>query len=235
MKRFYKTASILKNEHGACLSLDSKLMRTPKQNPLLIPTQLDDIILKEWNDVTTTINPHLMPATQILITAQDLYNEKKDTWYNEILSYLETDLLFYRSEQPPEIYTKQVLLYNPIVSQLETELDCNFLTTTGLTPLIQNPQTSHKFEIYLQSLSPLAFTGFYLTTIETGSACLAAALSLNLITTEAAFNAIFLEEIHKAEIYLEDIHGLAPDLAQKQETLKNYLTAAQIIFQSLSN
>lgn len=234
MKRFYKLASLDKDEIGSFLTLDQKPMRTPKHNFLYVPSELQNPILEEWNSVEDIINPQQMPVSQIIITAQDLYNEKKIEWYQEILSYLETDLLLYWSHDPPEIFAKQSEIYGEILRILEVDLGSPFVTTTALTTATQDIRIIKTFKEFLDDLEPLHFTNFYLTTIETGSAILTLALAKNLIDCDKAFEAIFLEELYKADIYDEDKYGTAPDLELKQSTIKRTLNAAQIIFQSLS-
>lgn len=233
MKRFYKNAAAEQDETGFYLVLDNKKLRTPNGHLLYIPETLRSPLITEWNGVKDVIKPSDMPFTQILMTAQDLYPEKKTIWHDEILSYLKTDLLCYWSNTPPAFVERQKTLFGKIKTKLEQKWNTAINISYDLHEIKQGAELTNNIESMLKSLSPILFTALYLTVIETGSTLLSAALFYKLIDTGDVYNTVFLDEIFKAEIYHEDIHGTAPDLELKQANMKQFINAAQIIFQSL--
>ena len=234
MKRFYTSVSLFENGDTLNLTLDGKTLRTPQGQAFIIPSCLAQLIENEWTSATTLIEPSKMPATQIAMTAQDLYDSKATEWNSEILSYLNTDLLCYWTNNQPQISKKQEELFGSILRRLEDKVSKKIPIHFELTHHIAPHYLQDMIKDYINRLDKLYCTAFYLMTLETGSTLLTLAMFYNLVTVDEVYTSVFLDEIIKAEIYNEDFYGSAPDLEKKQIAVKNFLTVAQTMIQSLS-
>jgi chaperone required for assembly of F1-ATPase len=232
-KRFYKQATAISIENQFQIHLDDKALRSPKGSYFFVQNkQLANYIADEWNAVADIIQPQNMPLTQICMTTIDFYDEKKSDWTRDILAYLDSDALCFWAGEIEPIYNRQERLMKPVLNSLENKFSLPIKITDKLEIIAQDQRWNNHFLSFLNSLSPIQFTNFYLTTIECGSIFLATALYHNLTTPDDVFDIIFLEDQYKSEIYKENIHGTAPDFERKQKTTKKFLNAAQIIFQS---
>lgn len=234
MKRFYKFVTIDKSNNTPVLKLDQKTMRTPSGAEFIIPDELESLILNEWASVQDEIEPTKMIATQLAITCQDLYTQKNSDWYNEIISYLETDYLCYLSTTPPDFAQKQYAAFTSILNKIETAFNIKIPTSTNLDAVKHNEQTLKTIETIWVNLSPLYQTAFYLTVLETGSTLLTLALFKKLISSSDVYNTVFIDEIHKGEIYRDDIYGASPDVEKKQNAVEKFLNVVQTMIQYLS-
>jgi len=93
-KRFYKTAT---TENGRIL-LDGRALKTQARKPMVItPPALARAVAAEWNAIATHINPDRMPLTRLVNLVLDRTPHDRDALIADILRYVETDLLCYRS------------------------------------------------------------------------------------------------------------------------------------------
>ena len=108
MKRFYKLVSTKKEPGGFGVCLDGKPVKTPSGTLLLAPTEnLADEIVKEWAAQEEIIVPDSMPLTQILTTKIDRISKERQAMSEAVMKYLDTDLLCYRTTEPPELAQMQ--------------------------------------------------------------------------------------------------------------------------------
>ena len=185
-KRFYKNTTYIPIQDQFHIYLDDKTLKTPKGNVFMAPTlSLANQIANEWNAVSDIIQPQNMPVTQICMTALDFHDEKKDDWRRDILAYLDSDAVCFWTGEVKPIFDRQEKFIKPIIESLENHLSLPIQITDKLEIITQDKRWNDYFNSLLNSLSPLLFTNFYLTTIECGSIFLATALYHNLTSPAA--------------------------------------------------
>ena len=226
MKRFYKQVTVTDTAEGFGIALDGKAVKTPASHILLVKNKdMADILRAEWDAQEKDIVPDRMPANQLVMTSLDRIRERADT-IAHILGYIETDLLFYRSEAEP-YRTKQAELWDKWVRVIEDKFGVTLKTTDHIESLEQSPLFVEKFEKYLGNLSDLHLTIFETLIDETSSPVLACALVDGHAGSEDLYQAVLVEDLIRAEIYDENKYGAAPDQVKKRNALRQNLEAAE--------
>ena len=96
MKRFFKKVEVSSTHEGFLITLDTKALLSPGKSKLVLPTKaLSDVIADEWGNQATNIIPSTMPFMTLSATAIDRVRPKPDDTIDEILNFLQTDLLCY--------------------------------------------------------------------------------------------------------------------------------------------
>jgi chaperone required for assembly of F1-ATPase len=234
MKRFYKIVSTLQGGDGYKLLLDGKPVKTSAGQVLCAPVkELADAVMAEWAAQAEEIRPQTMPLTQYLTTTLDRPANMEDDIRRHVLSYIDTDLLCYRTNEPKIYAARQSESWDPILKKIEENMGFSVLTTTELMAIRQPEEIHRGLEEYLKKLDPLSLTVFADVTEGTGSFFLTLVLRERFVTPETVFEAAQVEELLKAELYNEAIHGSAPDTEKKQESLRRMLAAASFCFEIL--
>lgn len=223
MKRFYKSVTLgEKTEAGYPLLLDNKPVRTPDKKTFLIPSQhLADLIVKEWQDQTDNILPLTMPVCQMTMTLIDRVLPHRKSLEDEMLGYIDTDLVCYRAEEPEQYKTAQENKWDPFLVWFEQRFKLRPQVTTGLSPLTQHPDIHKSIASHIATLTDHQFMAIYLATMGTGSIILGLAFQQRAFPDEEILEAAFAEEMLKNEIYLGHIYGSAPDQEKKYLSLKS--------------
>ena len=116
-KRFYKTADAVETESGYGIALDGKPVRTPAGKPLAVPNPtLAGALAEEWAAQGETIDRETMPLTRLACTALDLVPERRADIVSEVAAYAETDLVCYRTDDPPALARRQTAAWQPLVA-----------------------------------------------------------------------------------------------------------------------
>ncbi len=230
MKRFYKDVAQQAVDAGYLILLDGKPIKTPAQSPLLVPPSaaLAQAIAEEWASQIEVIQPETMPLTQWIITQIDRVTPQREKLQNEILGYIDTDLLCYRAPPDSDIGKLQEAAWDPILDWITKIYGMRALTTTALEAL-QQPDNLHKtLQAYAATLSDQHFAVLYVLTCETGSLFLGLAVLNRAFSNDAIFAAARAEEDYKKTLYHEDIHGSAPDQEKREEKLRQELATASL-------
>ncbi|GJL86058.1 MAG: ATPase [Micavibrio sp.] len=234
MKRFYKLVSTKKEPGGFGICLDSKPVKTPSGTLLLAPTEnMANEIVKEWAEQEELIVPDSMPLTQILTTRIDRVSKEREAMSEAAMKYLDTDLLCYHAEQPPDLVKLQQESWAPWLDWFEGKFGMALQTTTSLSALRQEESIHHTVLDHIESATDDEFTALQLVVSLSGSLVLGLAFSEGDVTPEQVFNAAHVEEQHKAAIYHEDLHGPDPMEEKKQEAMKKDLQAAAVFLKFL--
>lgn len=216
MKRFYKMVSLGTGPDGHSILLDGKPVKTPLRNALTTPHKaLADAILREWAAQQDKINPDSMPLTQLLSTKIDRVPAERAIMTEGILKYLNTDLLCYRADHPPEIACRQAESWDPWLGWFEKKFGVALETTPSLKALRQPAAAHQKVQTHIQALNDDQFTILQLITPITGSLVLALAFVEQALAPQTAYEAARVEETYKAELYDEKKYG--PDPAQEKK------------------
>lgn len=224
MKKFYSSATITPSEQGWILHLDGKLVKTPEKAVLTISEHhLAEEIRREWECQDETIIPHTMPMTQMMMTVIDHITPNRDKLQNEILNYIDTDLICYFTDDPEIYATAQKDSWTPFLEWIEGSFGMPPITTNGLLPLFQPKALHQSINDHVRKLDDPSFGCLYQITTMTGSIFLGLAFVESSFSNKEIYNAALVEDLIKDKIYLADTYGLSPDQEKKRKILEEEL------------
>lgn len=228
MKRFYKLVSSKKEGDGFVIELDGRPVKTPLKNTLVAPNEmLANALINEWSAQGDEIIPDSMPITQLLSTKIDKVESDRESLQKPLLNYLDTDLVCYFADHPPELRVSQEESWNPYLQWFETKFGCPLKTTTGLAAVKHDDAAHNAVREYVDKLSHDYFTILQMLVPLSGSIVLAMAFLEKQLNADDLFAAIRVEETFKADIYNEDFYGADPAQEGKDNAIKRDLKAAQ--------
>ena len=217
MKRFWKTVTV---DNGTVL-LDGRLVRTPGRITLQLPTsQLAEAVAAEWRAVGAVIKPHEMPLTGLANAAVE-----RAPMAETLAVYGETDLLYYRAGEPPELSMREGDVWNPLLDWARKRFDISFTVTSGIIHTAQPPETVRRLaaalaaydDFHRTALAPLVTIG--------GSLVVALMLAEGAIAPDAAFDSCHLDELWQAELWGEDWMATDARAARRAD----FLSAARFL------
>ena len=234
MKKFYKLVTT--NQHGDQwqICLDGKPVKTPVKNALETSSYaLAEAMVIEWHTQQDTINPDTMPVTQILMTMIDRVIPNRAQLEQEILGYIDTDLICYRTDDPEVYASAQKKAWDPLVKWVEAEFGQSLATTLELKPITQTSELRSAVTNRVQRLSPEEFTALYIATQGMGSLYMAIAALSGKFTPDTLYEAALIEDLTKDGIYLAETYGISPDQERKRAILKRELGDIALFLEKL--
>ena len=234
MKKFYTLVSAAEIDGGFAIELDGKPVKTPSRTTLLAPSQpIADIVVQEWISQDETIDPETMPITQILTTWLDRVVRDREVMHPQVMAYLDTDLIcYFHDDETQDVYKWQAEAWEPWHKWFKDRFGEELSRTSGLAALKQRDAARTSVEEQVNGYDDLAFTVLQLVTALSGSLVLALAFMRDEITEEQIFKAAFVEELYRAELYNEELHGHAPHQEKKMKSMRRDLTACRNILRS---
>jgi len=225
VKRFWTEA---RAEGGAVL-LDGRPVRTPKRNPLALPTAaLADAITAEWNAVGEELDPLALPLTGLANAAIDIVEPDRLAFAEALAKYGETDLFAYRAESPPELVARQGAGWDPLLAWVQHRYDVHVEVTAGVMHCPQPAATVGRLRDAAAALG--AFELAALSPLVTIGGSLVAGLAL----IEQAFDANRLwKAINLDELWQEELWGADPLAEQAREARRRDWDAAVRFLQLL--
>lgn len=202
MKRFWKEVTV---EPGNGLALDGRPVRTPGRAMLAVPTRdLAEAIAEEWRQVGETLDPRAMPLTGLANAAIDRVAPDPAGFAAGLAKYGESDLLYYRAEEPAALVDRQAASWDPLLEWAQHRYDIHFETVAGVMHRAQPEATVARLGEAVAALDPFRLAA--LSPIVTISGSLVAALALveDAATPEAIWQAAHVDEDWQAEQWGED-------------------------------
>jgi len=209
VKRFYKTVEFEGPREGLWrILLDGRPVRTPGRVPLAIATaDLAEAVAAEWRAQGETIDPQSMPLTSLASTAADRVGPLRAAVLDELLGFVQSDMVCYRAESPRELVARQEACWQPLVDWLEQRFDARLTVTGGVMPVRQPEAASRAVGAALSALDDDALTAVSCATAATGSLVLALALVEGRVDAAAAIEAAHLDELWQAEQWGKEEHA----------------------------
>jgi chaperone required for assembly of F1-ATPase len=227
MKRFYKMASTKKVDGGYAIQLDGKTIQTPLKQDMVAPTKaLAEAVVLEWAAQDEKVKPDTMPLTQILTTAIDKIRDR-DAITDSAMRYLDTDLVCYWAKEPEALAKRQKEIYGRWVKWFDEHFEVPLYTTNKIDAIKQDEEAHKRAWNYIEALDDYYFTILHIMTSQSGSLVLALAFCEGEISDKELFEASYLEELYRGEIYNEDVHGAAPDEEAERELFKRDAKSAR--------
>lgn len=226
-QRFYTVASTAKTADGYAIQLDGKTIKTPAGQDLVALTKaVADAIVLEWADQEDTIKPDTMPITQIVTTKIDKIRDR-DKITEKVMRYLDTDLVCYWAKEPEALAKRQKEVWGKWVKWFDEHFEVPLYTTKKIDAIKQEPEAHKRAWNYIEALDDSYFTILHIMTSLSGSLVLALAFVEGEISADEIFEASYLEELYRGEIYDEAKHGAAPDEEVEREAFKRDARAAE--------
>ncbi len=158
-KRFWTSVSVTPNGPGFGILLDTRPLRTPAKNALLVPTRaMADAIAAEWLAVEATVDPRRMPVTRAANAAIDKVAAQFDEVAALIAEYGGSDLLCYRAEAPAELAQAQGVAWDPLLDWAARMLGAPLHTTAGIVPVAQPKESLQRLHERVMACSIFELT-----------------------------------------------------------------------------
>ena len=204
-KRFYETAEVLAAAGGHGIALDGKPVRTPAGKPLAVPNgTLAGALAEEWAAQGDEIDRDTMPLTRLACTALDLVPERRTEIVAEVAAYGETDLVCYRTDEPPALARRQAAAWQPLVAWAAERYGAHLAITSSITPISQIPETLKALRSAVAANDDFALAGLSLATRSFGSLVIALAMRERRLDAQAAADASLVDERYQLERWGED-------------------------------
>ena len=204
-KRFYKTAEAAAADGGHGIALDGKPVRTPAGRPLAVPgAALAGAIAEEWAAQGESIDRETMPLTRLACTALDLVPGRRVDIVAEVAAYAETDLVCYRTDEPPALARRQAAAWQPLVAWAAERHGAHLAVTSSITPIAQAPAALEALRDAVAGEDDFALTGLGLATRSFGSLVIALAMRGGRLDARAAADASLVDEHYQLERWGED-------------------------------
>ncbi len=215
MRRFWKDVTV---EPGNGIALDGKPVRTPGRAPLALPTpQLAEAVAAEWRTVGETIDPRAMPLTGLANAAIDRIAPDSAAFAAGLAAYGESDLLYYRADDPPELVARQQAAWDPLLEWARGRYDVHFEPTTGVMHRAQPEATVARLGEAIAALDPFRLAALSPVVTISGSLVTALALVEDAATPKAVWQAAHVDEDWQAEQWGEDTLAVQAREARRAE------------------
>jgi chaperone required for assembly of F1-ATPase len=227
INRFYKEVSVVEADSHAFeaglgyeIHLDGRPAKTPARSPLATNNhKLATAIAEEWRAQGEKIDTRSMPLTRLLTTAYDLGPAQREKWVDDIVSYLDNDLLAYRAISPEELIGRQQLAWDPLIEALRGHPQCDIALAVGqgVGHIVQPSSNAANARARLDICGNQALISLKTITEITGSAVLALNCLLTPVDKAIVFAASRIDEDFQAERWGADAEAQARASSLKRE------------------
>ena len=205
LKRFYKNAEAVEADSGHGIALDGKPVRTPAGHPLAVPgSALASAVAEEWAAQVEVIDRDTMPLTRLVCTALDLVPGRRAEIVAEIAAYADTDLVCYRTDEPPALARRQAATWQPLVAWAEERYSAQLAVTRSITPVAQAPEALKALRDAVAGEDDFALAGLGTATRAFGSLVIALAMREGRLDAQAAADASLVDEHYQLGRWGED-------------------------------
>lgn len=220
MKKFWETIEIKKvSSKEFYILLDNKKLKTPLKKELTLSNHLmAKEVLKEWDQRSDIINTDDLVFYGLLSTAIDRVREEKNSYINDIINFIDTDLICYRADNPIDLVSHQNKYWDPIISLTEKYVNTKINVFKGVIPSQQNSKVHHEIKNLIVELSDVQISVLHRITNLIGSVFLSLCIIKKDLTNKQAFELSFLDELWQAENW-----GYEEDASAKRKKIKNEL------------
>jgi chaperone required for assembly of F1-ATPase len=229
MRRFYEAVGVAPSGQGHGVLLDGRPVRTPAKRPLVVPSaHLAETIAQEWREQGDTVRPDAMPLTRLASTAIDRMPGLRQAAIDEVVAYVDTDLVCYRAAEPFELVRRQHHAWQPPLDWLSAAYGIKLTVTTSILPLAQPAAARAGLRTAIEHLDDWPLVGLHAATTSLGSLVLGLALLHGEIDAEAALDASLLDELFEIERW-----GTDPEIERRHAVLRRDAIGAARFLQAV--
>ncbi len=214
MKKFWKKVSIKKiSSNSFQIMLDEKILQTPRKRKLVLPNlRLTQEIVKEWDQVSKNINTNSMIFYGLISTSLDKVTDNRNLYIDDILDYIDTDLICYRAENPKELVELQKNKWDPIILLIEKFIGTKVQVFQGILPKKQHTSVHSKLNNLINQFNIFEISALHRITNITGSIFLSLCVIKRKISKNEAYELSFLDELWQSENW-----GFDKETSQKRK------------------
>ena len=192
--RFYTSVATTEVPEGFAVTLDGKTIRTPSRRLLAAPRRvIAEALRAEWDAQSETIDPAQMPMTRLANSILDGVADRPGEVGADIVTYLGSDLLFYRADRPEGLVARQGAAWDPIVRWAADDLGARFVLAQGIVHVRQPDRAIAAARAAIPADAWIVGALHSITTL-TGSALLALALLRGFRDAETIWRAAHVDE-----------------------------------------
>ena len=202
MKRFWNQVAI---DGDRVVRLDDRPVRTPGRVPLALPTAaLAEAVAGEWRAVGEMIDPRAMPLTGLANAAIDRVAPDRAGFARGLAAYADSDLFYYRAEQPPQLAQRQAAAWDPLLDWARKRYDVHFEPVAGIVHHPQPAATVQRLADAVAARDAFALAPLSPLVTITGTLVGTLALAEAAIDADTLWNAAHVDEDWQAEHWGED-------------------------------
>jgi chaperone required for assembly of F1-ATPase len=209
-KRFWTTTSVVPEEGGYSILLDTRVVKTPAKQPLVVPTQpMAQAIADEWHAQTGRVDPESMPVTRSANSAIDKVAVQFDAVVALTAAYGASDLLCYRATGPAELVAAQARQWDTLLAWATAKYGVTLCVTAGITHVEQPAQSVERLKRLVACQTAFQLTAFHDLVALTGSLILALAVTEGRLSVAEAWQQSRVDEDWQISLWGEDDEAAA--------------------------
>ncbi len=215
-RRFYKTVEVRAADDGFEVTLDGRILRSPRGGKLVAPTRaLAEMCAEEWAGQGEHIEMAAMHVTRLAFTAVEAIPPARDAVADQIAQYAGSDLLCYFADSPAALVERHENHWGPMLDRAREEIGLVFLRTSGIQHQEQPAETLARVKALALELDDFSLAGLAFGAPLLGSAVLAFALQRGWISGDQAMELSRLDETFQEEQW-----GVDEEAAERAANLK---------------
>ena len=154
----------------------------------------------------------------LISTSLDKIIDNKNLYINDILDYIDTDLICYRAENPKELLELQKNKWDPIILLIEKYIGIKVQVFQGILPKKQHIDIHSKLNNLINQFNIFEISALHRITNITGSIFLSLCVLKKDISKKEVFELSFLDELWQAENW-----GFDAETSQKRKKISTEL------------
>ena len=200
-KTIIEKFDLSRTDKGWFLTFGDEIYLTKNGNKVCVPNEnLIEILKLEFKNYNI-LQYSKFSLTKILINYADKLPHEKSIFVDELIKYLETDLLFYRVSSPRNLSVSQNKKWDKIIHIFDSVFQTSWNLSTNIMPLKQDPDSIQKIKDYLSSLDILNLHILTYLLKVTGSCIVTVLCNIKKLDAMEAWETINLEELWYNKIY----------------------------------
>ena len=201
MKKFWKIVQVKKKlKNSFDILLDKRILKTPMQKDLIFSNyKIAKETALEWDIDEKEINTENMVFYGLISTAIDKISNDKVSYIENVLGFINTDLICYRADGPNELVDLQNSSWNPIISFIKKYIDVELKFFIGVMPSKQSLEIFNRLKTLINSFSDIEISALHRMTNLTGSIFISICILKGDVLKNEAFELSFLDELYQAK------------------------------------
>ena len=201
MKKFWKIVQVKKKlKNSFEILLDKRILKTPMQKDLIFSNyKIAKETALEWDIDEKEINTENMVFYGLISTAIDKISNDKVSYIENVLGFINTDLICYRADAPNDLVDLQNRSWNPIISFIKKYIDVELKFFIGVMPSKQSLEIFNRLKTLINSFSDIEISALHRITNLTGSIFISICILKGDVLKNEAFELSFLDELYQAK------------------------------------
>jgi chaperone required for assembly of F1-ATPase len=205
MRRFWKEVGLEQGTYGQGIRLDGRVLKTPKQNELYLPTKaLAHAVKAEWEVVGKQIDPLLMPMTGFANAAIDHVASDRLSFVAQVAAYAESDAFCYRADAGDALAAKQAEVWDHWLDWARSRYDLSFTLVEGVMHKAQPEATLEKLRAVVAARGTFELAAMAKLAHLSGSLIAVLALLEGAGEADTLWQASCLDELWQEELWGAD-------------------------------